>query len=81
MWIETQDKCSLLKCEEFYILKNGIYTSKSGRETELGLYDNKERAIEILKQIKIQLIKCTSLDVIYCNKRYRKEFVFQMPDR
>jgi hypothetical protein len=52
IWIRPQDKNRLISCEHIYITPNGIIRGVKGDDDVcIGVYKNRERAIEILDDI------------------------------
>ena len=59
LWIRSQDRAGILKCEKLYIqVFNGDFHILNENEFPLGIYGTRERALEVLNEIqkKINLI-------------------------
>ena len=59
LWIRSQDRAGILKCEKLYIqVFNGDFHILNENEFPLGIYETRERALEVLNEIqkKINLI-------------------------
>lgn len=80
LWIRSQDKSKIVKVNELYSSlqedfgtgKFGIYSSNAnyyqkGRPLLLGNYKSKERALEVLDKIQIELSNYvgTTIQVVY----------------
>jgi len=60
MWLRSQDKTELIKVNRVQAENYRIYTfpsSDSASWVELGNYDTKQRAMEVLDEIQEQLVK------------------------
>jgi len=76
MWIRSQDKTELINANRIQAENYRIYTfptSDSVSWVELGNYDTKERAIEVLNEIQDQLVKQ--------NNTTFGMIVFEMPEK
>lgn len=98
MWIRSQDKRRLINVNEVWIIEhnekyeiqgvNNTIAFKNGYI--LGVYETKERALEILNEIQKHLMECTERMVNfnydyanYSNTTYfeKSNVVYQMPER
>lgn len=81
LWIRSQDKSSIVKVDNLYVsIGNYIcYYVEKGKEVpgtyyrpsgELGIYETKERAIEVLDEIQ-QYILLPNID--------NSNYIYQMP--
>lgn len=68
LWIRSQDRARILKCEKLYIqVLNGEFHILNENEFPLGIYETRERALEVLDEIQE-----------YISNNYAE--VFEMPE-
>lgn len=93
MWIRTQDKMKLSDCNrlsvwrtnecknnEYSIINQFNYTYDADDYETLGLYESKERALQVLNLIQNALFQGTKLDYITSGGvRHYRDKVFEMP--
>lgn len=78
LWIRSQDKEKLLKCNDIAILKNMIneeesikfkgykivgYFDKNTEYEKLGTYETKERALEVLDEIEERIMLINTINL------------------
>jgi hypothetical protein len=84
MWIRSQKKQSLFKCLVFSAEGKKIYGAFGSGENGNGLigeYETHERAVEVLDDIQLRLIKGIKYDDIINGRRIAGEYVYQMPEK
>lgn len=83
MWIRTQNKEDLIKCQKISIIGPGkdvylLVELTNDNYIELGIYKSRERALEVLDEIQERTIK------FEFGKAYKcfmfNEVVYQMPE-
>lgn len=90
MWVRSQDKNSLINCNEFYIvtLFSGGYSINCKTTTivkELGTYSTKEKAVKVLDDIQkaIRLLKGKELTALLAPRTLvhinTDNYVIEMP--
>ncbi|MCR3760380.1 hypothetical protein KYB31_15490 [Clostridium felsineum] len=79
--IRSQNKMFLGEYFEVGIVKNDIRGYVNGNFTILGEYATKERALEVLNEIQLQIQSCTSFDKMQGPTRTFMQPVFEMPDK
>lgn len=79
MWIRSQDKTLLGNYQFLWVDENSIYAESSNpKYTDcLGIYESKERAIEVLDEIQMQIQSCTKT-IIGNTERIP---VYEMPEK
>lgn len=77
MWIRSQDKKMLGNYQSFWIEGNSIYAETTNPKYRdcLGTYESKERAIEVLDEIQMQIQSCTETTIA----DIKRLPVFEMP--
>ena len=79
IWIRTQDKKRLVKCEDIEACNTWIYVSTNGVNCGIGVYSTREKALKVLdmiqKHIEVLEIKETDNNVNY----HKFKQVFEMP--
>lgn len=83
MWIRSANKMFLGNYKEFLVKENEIIGFKNGPEdfTTLGIYDTKERSLEVLGDIEDRILKGLTRDTMECKVRVTSEEVFRMPEK
>ena len=85
IWIRTQNRHGLVKVDnvaldDSALLRGRLISHLDKVYVELGEYETRKRALEVLDMIQTRIIKGATFDYINNSKRTTKEFVFQMPE-
>ena len=79
LWIRTQDRAGILKCEKLYIqVLNGEFHILNENEFPLGIYEARERALEVLDEIQSLLKEQVNLGVFIIDNKFTSR-VYEMP--
>ena len=79
MWIRTQNKEDLIKCQKISIIGPGkdvylLVELTNDNYIELGIYKSRERALEVLDEIQKLLIALPRTEIPF------NDIVYQMPE-
>lgn len=80
LWIRTQDGRGLVLAQEFEVERSigeEVYIYANCKV--VGKYKDMERAMEVMDDIEVQLIKGSSYDDMYGSRRVSKQNIFRMP--
>ena len=88
MWIRTQNKEDLIKCQKISIIGPGkdvylLVELTNDNYIELGIYKSKERALEVLDEMQEYMIKSAVAKVVSGKKEdfvVNPVSVYQMPE-
>jgi hypothetical protein len=91
LWIRSQDKSSIVKVDNLYVsVGNYIcYYVEKGKEVpdtyyrpsgELGRYETKERALEVLDEIQNKISEYQMVDIGYHSEFICNNIVYEMPE-
>ena len=70
LWIRTQDRAGILKCEKLYIqVLNGEFHILNENEFPLGIYETRGKALEVLDEIQKILTPETILNKFCIEKK------------
>lgn len=85
LWIRSQDRAEILKCEKLLYIQvlNGNFHILNENEFPLGIYETRERALEVLNEIQnrilnLQIISITG-NITSKMKKYDGNCVYDMP--
>ena len=80
MWIINQSREDLINSDHVLVEDNGVYSARGEQYITLGLYESKERALQVLNLIQNALFQGTKLDYITSGGvRHYRDKVFEMP--
>ena len=87
LWIRTQDRAGILKCEKLYIqVLNGEFHILNENEFPLGIYETRGKALEVLDEIQEKINNIHKDYLMACMKEkgtYEviawSDFTYEMP--
>ena len=87
LWIRTQDRAGILKCEKLYIqVLNGKFHILNENEFPLGIYETRRKALEVLDEIQEKINSIHKDYLMACMKEKGTyeviawgDFTYEMP--
>ena len=81
LWIRSQDRAGILKCEKLYIqVLNGEFHILNENEFPLGIYETRGKALEVLDEIQSLLIERVNFCEFIIDNKFTSR-VYEMPKK